>query len=189
MISNLLINNIEDYINRIGVVPETQIHVMFGATHGDEAIEWCCKALVADSRINFDKNDRVYSRRQNVDIDGFGQRLLTRAAWVLAHMKDSNVRDYWPLNYPNQLLIISEDNIVYDITVFTYQTLSSLLLTVKSRRADMIPNGVNDEIIHIAVLPDMGMKDDIAPLLFDGICTLADSKNYEPIWLGGDDNA
>lgn len=104
MISNILFNNIYDFVSRIGVTDETQIYTMFGGVHGDETIRWCIKELLRKNKINMDRETGVITRRQSVSEDDFGQKLLTKAAWILAYMGETRVRDYMPIRYPSQML-------------------------------------------------------------------------------------
>lgn len=180
MISSLLINNIFNLVNRIGVVHEEQIRRMFESKHGAETITWCIKELVNKSKIDIDFETRIIRRRQYVCETDFGQKLLTKAAWLLVGMGESQARDYWTTDYPSQLLIIGEDNVVYDVTVFTFQTLDSLRMTVCSKRKQLLPEDVEDEIVHIAVVPDQEMSEEIKLLGFDSYCILDENNmpNY-----------
>lgn len=181
MLSDMLIKNIENMVTRIGIVYEDQILQMFKNTHSLETIQWCLRTLVNQNHINYDPNKRIYKRRQWVSEKDLEQRLRTQAAWVLAYMGDDSVREYWVDSYPCQLLIIAEDDTVYDVTMFTYQTLKSLKLVVCKKRKQMIPEGVDDEIVHLAVLPDKEMAEDIRMLGFDSYCIL-DKSDSQPIY-------
>ena len=180
MISSLLINNIYNFVNRIGVVHEEQIQRLFSVTHNAETISWCIKELVNKCKIDMDYTTRVIKRREYVCETDFSQKLLTQAAWLLVAMGESQIRDYWTTDYPSQLLIISEDNTVYDVTMFTFQTVDALKMTVCSKRKQLLPEGVEDEIVHIAVVPDKEMSNDIKPLGFDTYCILDENNmpNY-----------
>lgn len=102
MISSILIDNIESFVNRIGVVYMDQISAMFGPYHSEDNIMWCIKQLSDDSRINYDAQEGILTRRQNVCVSDFGQKLLTEAAWLLSAMGEKQVREYWPTEYPAQ---------------------------------------------------------------------------------------
>lgn len=69
-------------------------------------------------------------------------------------MGESKVRSYYPLDCPFQFLIIVEDDTVYDVTVFTFQTINSIMLTYKQLLAQILPNGGEDNIVHAAVATD-----------------------------------
>ena len=176
MISNILFNNIYDFVMRIGVTDETQIYTMFGGVHGDETIRWCIKELLRKNKINMDRETGVITRRQSVSEDDFGQKLLTKAAWILAYMGETRVRDYMPIRYPSQMLIIDEDNTVYDVTVYTWQTKDSINMSIMSRRQAVIPHGEEDLIVHIALVPDKKMADEIKNFGFDCYCILGDEN-------------
>lgn len=171
MNTNILISNIEDFVNRIGVVHLEQVLLMFNS-HGKDTVVWCIKQLAGESRINYDPNNKLLKRRQLLSEKDLQQRLLTEAAWLLAHMGESKVRDYYPLNYPFQLLIVAEDDTVYDITVFTFQTINSIMLTYKRLLAQCLPVGVEDNVVHIAVVADDEMAQEIRPLGMDNYCII-----------------
>ncbi len=172
MISSILFNNIYDLITRIGVVEEAQIYTMFGNTHGEETIRWCVKELLRKNKVNFDRERGIITRRQSVYENDFGQQLLTKATWLLAYMGDEKVREYMPVRYPSQMLIIGEDNTVYDITVYTWQTVQAVNMSIMTRRQAVIPYGVDDLIVHIAVVPDEEMAEQIKDFGFDNYCIL-----------------
>ena len=59
---------------------------------------------------------------------------------------------------------------------FTFQTLDSLRTMVCSKRKQLLPEGVDDEIVHIAVVPDQEMSEEIKLLGFDSYC-IPDENN------------
>ncbi len=172
MVSSILIDNIEHFVNELGVVHVEQVLTMFGEEHSEETILWCIKELSDDCKINYDFDRKILKRRQLVVEKDFKQKLITEAAWLLAHMGEKQVRDYCTLEYPFQLLIIGEDDTVYDVTVFTFQTIKSLSMTLNRRLEQCIPKGIPDEVVHIAVVADMEMANDIKPLGLDSFCIL-----------------
>lgn len=178
MVSSILVDNIFNFVNRLGVVPEEQIIKMFEANHGIDTIRYNIKYLVNANRINRKNDSNILLRRQSVCETDFGQKLLTQSAWLLVNMGEQQVRDYFPVEYPAQLFIIGENNICYDITVFTFQTLNALKMSVVRKRAMLIPEGVTDETVHIAVIPDKEMADEIKQLGFDNYCIL--DQNHTP---------
>lgn len=179
MISSVLPQNILNLINRIGVVNKEQIYRMFGSEHNSETIDWCIKKLLANSEIDVDNDTDVFIRRQSVNENDFGQKLLTKATWILASMVENKVRDYYTTEYPSQLVIIDEDDNVYDITVVTPQTVNSIQMTILSNRKRLIPDGIEDNINHIAVLSNEDMAEDVKNLDFDSYCILKDNFNPE----------
>lgn len=180
MITNNLINNIQTYIRRVGIVPKTQLIKMFSDVDDLSMIDICITSLVANNVIKYDEKRELFFRRQSVSEKDFEQKLITEAAWLLADMGQSRVRDFFIVEYPSQIFIISEDNICYDITVFTYDTLNALKQSVLRKRQTLLPQGVKDECVHIALVPDDAMADEIASLPFDSYCILSDDKcpNY-----------
>lgn len=167
MLSNELIVNIENFVNRIGIVHTEQIMHMFAKTHSKDPVLWCIKQLAAECRVNYDQKNELLRRRQILAEASLEQKLITRAAWVLAEMGEENILDYWVVKYPFQLLIVGNDSTVYDITVFTYNTVKSLMLTYHRILSGLIPNGIPDDTIHIAVVKDKQMADDIEKLGLD----------------------
>ena len=174
MISNELIVNIENFINRIGIVHTEQIMRMFAKTHSKDTVLWCIKQLAAECRINYDQKNELLWRRQILTEAYLEQKLIKRAAWGLTEMREEHVLDYWVVKYPFQLLIIGNDNTVYDVTIFTYNTVNSLILTYHRILSGLIPNGISDDTIHIAVVKD---KQADTLKLF-----IPDNDNYDYKW-------
>ncbi len=182
MISTILVNNILEFVNRIGVVEENQVFTMFGMTHDVDTIDWCLRHLSRTNQINMDRERGIITRRQWVNESDFGQKLMTTATWVLAHMGETRVRDFFPVSYPSQLLIIGEDNNVYDVTVYTWQTLDSINMSIIPKRNQIVPPGEVDMTIHIALLPDEEMANKVKAFGFDNYCILDENgkpKYYE----------
>ena len=125
-------------------------------------------------------NENLYYRRHSVEPFSMKQRLLTHAAWIMANMGEADVRAYWPMRYPYQLLIIGENDETYDIVVCNYgPELSMLQNTIPKTRPLMIPNGVEDRTIHIAIVPDnKEIVDSIRNLGFDSYCIF--DENFVP---------
>jgi hypothetical protein len=172
MISSILVDNIFNFVNRIGVVSDEQIIKMFEVAHGIDTIKYNINHLVNDNKINRKSDTHMLMRRQSVCETDFGQKLLSQAAWLLAFMGEKQVREYFTIDYPAQLFIIGENNICYDVTVFTFQTLNALKMAVLPKRNLMIPQGMKDETVHIAVIPDEEMANEIRGLNFDNYCIL-----------------
>lgn len=135
---------------------------------------WCIKQLAAECRINYDQKNELLWRRQILTEAYLEQKLIKRAAWGLTEMREEHVLDYWVVKYPFQLLIIGNDNTVYDVTIFTYNTVNSLILTYYRILSGLIPNGISDDTIHIAVVKD---KQADTLKLF-----IPDNDNYDYKW-------
>lgn len=177
MVSSILVDNIFNFVNRLGVVSEEQIIKMFECSHGIDTIRYNIKYLISSNRINRKSDTNILMRRQSVCETDFGQKLLTQAAWLLSGMGEKQVREYFTVDYPSQLFIIGENNICYDVTVFTYQTLNSLKISVLKKREMLMPEGMKDETVHIAIIPDKEMADEIKHMNFDNYCILDKEKH------------
>ena len=169
------------------MVTQKQIFRLFD-NHSKETILWCLKKLCSENRVNRvihdNPDDTQYMRRQSIEPNSFNQTLLTKAAWIMSYMGESSIRAYWPMDYPFQLFIIGENNTTYDVTVFTHPTLQSLQMSVYNRRKLLLPKGVEDITVHIAMIPDEGMIKDIKPLEFDSCCILDENQFPKFIEMG-----
>lgn len=183
MITNVLIENMYAFVKRIGAVTDKQLFRMFSEGHDQATVEFCLKTLLAENKIKRSQDSGLLIRRQSLIENDYGQILLTRAAWVLADMGERGVREYFPVNYPSQLFIIGENNICYDITVFTIQTLDSLRMAIPRYRATLLPPKVEDEVVHVALIPTVEIADRIKDLGFDNYCILdEDNKPQYHQW-------
>ncbi|MBQ7673709.1 MAG: hypothetical protein IJT36_04170 [Alphaproteobacteria bacterium] len=170
MITTNLIQNILLFVNRLGAVHKQQVVKMFSDAEEEGVIESCIANLINTASINEHKD--VLRRRNSINETDYMQQLITRAAWIVSDMGSLRVRDFFVTDYPSQIFIIGENNVCYDITVFTYDTLSSLKMTIPRKRIMLLPQGVEDECIHIALLPDKEMAKEISSLPFDSYCIL-----------------
>lgn len=173
----VLKDSIYSFINKIGVTNMEQIRMMYGQTHDSETIKWCVKQLLIESLIDRDKETGNILRRGSVDPDDFQQKQSTVAAWLIAAMGDDAVREFFPADYPCQFIVITEENAVYDITVFTPATQEALSVVVPIRRKQLLPEGIEDTIIHVALLSDESVAEDIKNLPFDSYCILDEKNN------------
>ena len=144
----ILKESMYNFINKIGAVSYEQIQLMYG---------------------------NVYD---NIDLSDFQQKQRTNAAWIIASMGVSKIREFWASDYPCQFLIITEDDEVYDITTFSAYTVDSLSMIVPIRRKAMLSEDAEDSIIHIALVADKEVANDIQNLEFDTYCIL--DKEHKP---------
>ena len=86
----------------------------------------------------------LITRRGNIDLSDFQQKQRTNAAWIIASMGVSKIREFWASDYPCQFLIITEDDEVYDITTFSAYTVDSLSMIVPIRRKAMLSEDAED---------------------------------------------
>lgn len=175
MISEILGHDIFDFVNKIGAVTDEQLIRMFGNQHTIDTINWNVKQLVAQCKINRDKKTNLLTRRIMAKPSAFKQKLRVKAAWLLADMAEDNVFEFCSLKYPMQLLIISNDNTIYDVTTFTFDTIDHLVLMLPRMWEDLlkVPEGIEDETVHIALVEDEEMAETVGKLgLFDSYCVL-----------------
>lgn len=90
-----------------------------------------------------------------------------RAFWIIASFRSRNVREINLMPYPSQFLFITHENEVYDLTV-CYSKMDANL-AARNRKLYQF-EGVEDEVNHIAIVPNEVVGKDIAPFGFDSFC-------------------
>ena len=174
----ILKESMYNFINKIGAVSYEQIQLMYGNVYDKDTIKWSVKQLIAECLISKDSETDLITRRGNIDLSDFQQKQRTNAAWIIASMGVSKIREFWASDYPCQFLIITEDDEVYDITTFSAYTVDSLSMIVPIRRKAMLSEDAEDSIIHIALVADKEVANDIQNLEFDTYCIL--DKEHKP---------
>lgn len=175
MLSTSLKQCIHHYIDLVGVVPHDQINAFF-SQRNPETVQWCLSSLVVEHEILYDQTTDTYKATYANTKSQYAQSTLTLSGWVLAGIGETKIREFFPERYPNQLLFITEDNKVCDLMVFTVPTQRALCMLVKSSRQARIPAEETDEIVHLALVSDRQMGEELAPYQFDYYIVLGRDK-------------
>ena len=187
-----LMLKIENFINTLGAVSRDQILRYFRVHHKD-TINWCLERLIANPKINYSEREKKFFSHTPTIRTKQAADDLDKAIWILAEMGDTEVEDFTVLPFPHSLLIITVDNSVYDVTVFTAFTAANI-----STKKAVIPFYVKlntpglddpdapakfvempDIINHIALVPTRSLGEKLRGSYFDSFCTL-NSQTHTP---------
>lgn len=105
--------------------------------------------------------------------DDIVNRRIT-AFWIPASFGYDNVREIILLKYPSQILFISEDNEVYDVTVCTCEEDASIAERIREHYAT---KGIEDDVNHIAVVRNADLGREALKHGFDSYCILDEYKH------------
>ena len=80
-----------------------------------------------------------------------------RAIDVLCYFPSHDVRDINRENWPLELSFVTNDNIIYDIAVFSSIDVAGKLAHIKRNRSRYLPDGFTDPTNHVAVVESQEM--------------------------------
>ncbi|MBQ1735999.1 MAG: hypothetical protein II038_14225 [Lachnospiraceae bacterium] len=178
MMYELLNDNLKLFIKTFGCVKRRHIENLFGKTHSPKAIKFQMDTLIRDRVVVIDEDGNVsYKSAPPMTREYLANQF--KALDVLCCMEDTDIRDFYPAQYPCSLLFITEDNSVYDVTVFDYNNYNALSNLVPLVREAQQQRKVEDIVIHIAVVPDTELIPYIAALRFEQYCVIDEYGNAE----------
>ena len=123
----------------------------------------------------FDYNDargRLTYHNFPGTVDDTINRRIT-AFWIPVSFGYDNVREITLLSYPSQIMMISEDNDCYDITVCRDEKEARNAVRMRKR---LEVTGMPDDVNHIAIVKSEALGRKILPYGFDSFCILDDDK-------------
>ena len=169
-------DDILSFIQKLGTVKQEQVCMMFKNVNS-KTVLWHIESLKAGHHITIDDNN-VIRAIGAPKLKDYAQELLLQAIWVLANVGAENTRDFYTCTYPFQLLFVTEEDKVYDVCVFSYGNINSNALILKRVMTGFLPENVEDEVIHIAIVQDQSMAKRVVNLNFDSLCII--EKNGNP---------
>lgn len=158
-------------INRVGYISSEQI-MMFCRGLGDPNVKIALRDLASHSYIQYDPKKGIYLSKIRPTLTEPAIQLLLRAAWVPANFGIKNIRDIWTTDYPSQLIFITEDDAIYDVTVYSISDAPAITLLANRLWKAKTPEGQEDIVNHVAVVPLRKMAAELQNAGFDYICTI-----------------
>lgn len=175
---NSLFDNLKEFIRTFGCVKRRHIENLFGKNHSNKAIKFQMDTLVRENIVVLDEEGNVsYKSAPPMTREYLAAQF--KALDVLCCMEDTDIRAYYPAQYPCSLLFITEGNDVYDVTVFDYNNYNALTNLVPLVREAQQQKNVEDIVVHIAVVPDTDLIQHIAELHFEQYCVLDEAGHAE----------
>lgn len=158
-------------INRVGFISSDQVLMMCRGL-GDPNIKVALRDLTAHSYVQYDPQRNLYMSKIRPSLSESALQLLLRAVWVPANFGIKNIRDIWTTDYPSQLIFITEDNAIYDVTVYSISDAPSITLLVNRLWKAKTPEGQEDIVNHVAVVPLKKMVNELKNVGYDYICSI-----------------
>lgn len=178
MMYETLRDNLTLFISTFGIVKRRHIMNLFAKNHAPKAIKYHMDALIRECRVLLDEDGNVVSKH-SPHLTREYMMAQFKALDVLCNFQDTDIRAFYPAQYPCSLLFITEDNDVYDVTVIDYNNYNALSNLIPIIRSSQLPKDIEDIVYHIAVVPSSDFIPMIANLPFDQYCVLDDDGNPE----------
>lgn len=159
MLDLSLEQQIQTFVSRFMVVEEWQVRKFFSdwgekkVNHDINLLKRRC--LLFEHKLNWDdENEPVKlatARRLPSRLENYRRHIL--AVSVLTKYESKEINFFERMAFPSEITFITEDDVVYDISVFdTSNWAAKLGLTVQARRS-RLPDPENDPTNYIAVVP------------------------------------
>lgn len=171
-------DNLTLFITTFGTVKRRHILNLFSKNHAPKAIKYHMDALIRECRVLIDEDGNIVAKH-SPHLTREYMAAQFKALDVLCSLEDTDIRAFYPTQYPCSLLFITEANMVYDVTVIDYNNYNALSNLVPIVRASQLPKDIEDIVFHIAIVPDQEFIKNIANLPFDQYCVLDENGNPE----------
>ncbi|MDD6484019.1 MAG: DUF5697 family protein [Clostridiales bacterium] len=170
----LLIDNILDFVNEFGLVHEDQVTAFYRKEFKEEeSIKWSLQNLVSRHKLVYDGNTNTYSTYNlHLKRDPTHQRLLTKSAWIMSAFQPQDVRSINALSYPLQLAIITNDDVMFDVTVIEKFNENTVFPHIKRVLGGTVDDEYEQKIVHIAMVNDDDKGQECKKYGFDCYCIL-----------------
>lgn len=176
--ANSVARNLIILLHSLGSLQKEQLVRFFSDTMEERQFNVLLKQLTSYNYIKYDKEtDRYYWSREEEYIDEIKGRTI-RAFWIAASSGSRKIAEIYPLNYPQQLGFITDENVIYDVTVCYSQTDALAAKEARDRnRIEGVPDGVN----HVAVVNDRELGKELGRYGFDVYCMI-DPETHIPYY-------
>lgn len=164
MLNLTLQEQIQTFVGKLWLVEERQVYKFFNEW-GKHNIEFELDSLRRRSIIHDHPNGRLSVARllptsqRNYDE-------IIRAIDVMCFFPSQNINAFNLDAYPVELNFLTSDNIIYDVTVFTWQNWVHKYAMIPKARKYSLPDGEKDPVNHVAVVESEDMVRKVAPLGF-----------------------
>lgn len=163
MLNLTLREQLKTFIERLLVVEERQIYKFFRDRDKHE-VEY---ELTAMRRLNIihEHPGKRLSIARVLPTGLHNYDAIIKAVDVLCFFTSGQVNAFGTDIYPVEISFLTSDNIIYDVTVFDYNWQGKYTLIPKARIRSL-PDGENDPVNHVAVVPSNEIALKVEPLGF-----------------------
>lgn len=166
-------NCIQETVRSLGTISVEQLVRLFRSAPDADNVEYYLKELIGMSVFEYSRANNWVRYHGAPGLKEDFERRRVMAFWIVADFGYDNVREVIPLQYPAQLLFITEDNDVFDITVCVSE--KEAVIAAATWSLTKI-EGVEDEVNHIALVRDPEVGKAVLKYGFDSYCILDEDK-------------
>jgi len=173
MLALTLREQIYNFVCEFRLVEERQIYKIF-QDQGKNNVAFEIASLKRTGRI-FELQDGRLSAIRRLPMDQWNYENIIRAINVLCELPSSRIRWYALEDYPQEIVFVTDEDIIYDVAVFDEYNWVTKYGLIPRWRKRTIPAGEKDPINHIAVIPNRDLIPKIESLGFS-MYAIIDSK-------------
>lgn len=176
MIYEFTEHNLISLMQNVGTLDRDQLIRFFSDEMSETRIKKMLDKMVLQNFLKFDlkSNRYTYHAYPELKPDIIDKKI--RAFWPIASWGSNEITQIYVLKYPFQYMVVTPENIAYDITVCSSTAEAQLAKNLWMRYAIA---GVPDDVNHMAVVTSDKLGEQLQAYGFDMYCTL-DSISHEP---------
>lgn len=160
-------DNLKQLMMTVGTLDIKQVYRFYRNAPNIERLEHIIQMMVTYRIFDYDEKTQMLSWH---GAPVFKKDILKNhiyAFWIAADFGYDNIKEIRLLRYPSQLLLISETNDCYDITVCPDAQIGAL--AARTRKLVEV-DGMEDDVNHIAVVYSSKVGQSVLPYGFDSYC-------------------
>lgn len=157
------------FVKTFMVVREDQI-LRFFDDWGAKKVNYVLEGLLQKKWLHEHKNDRI-SIVKTLHAPMSSYDSCIDALDVMCTMRSKDIDSFVRLDYPHELLFITSNNTVFDVTVFGLAWQAKLTQVEMMRKRELLP-GIEDIVIHVAAIHEEKVAHKILPYNFQKIALL-----------------
>ena len=175
-------DNMKALMQQVGFLEREQIIRFFSDAMPAQNVDKLIRELISYNTLKEDPVTGLIYYSAAPELKPFIRNGRIKAFWVLANWGSENINAVYTLNYPSQFMIISSDNIAFDVTVCNSTNEAQIVRHMWDANAI---KGVPDDINHIAVVDNHELGSKLKVYGFDNYCIIdpftseTDYYNYD----------
>lgn len=164
---------IQEVVRTMGTVSVEQLNRFFRNAPDAANVNYYIEQLVRLGVFDYLSVQNWVRYHGTPKLDERVERRRVMSFWVVADFGYDNVRELYTLRYPWQLLMITEDNNVFDLTTYLSDTDGIVMARlIPQTLIEGVPDGVN----HIAIVRNKTKGNEVLQYGFDSYCILDEDK-------------
>lgn len=156
-------------VDHVGMLSKPQIMMMFSC-FDPKSVIYDIRTLSVHAFVIEEKDLIISKTRPRFSPQA--QAALLQALWIPANIGAKNVRDIWITDYPSQIIYVTEDDAIYDVTVIPATDFRSTNVLARRMWEAKTPKGEKDIVNHIAIVPTASLVNEVIQAGFDFACMI-----------------